>query len=197
MIDTLIFATSNVHKIAEVRDIAGSSVHILSMKDVGLEHVTLEETADTLQGNAEQKVRALHSLVGKDCFAEDTGLEVDALYGAPGVFTARYAGDDCDPKKNIAKLLHELQGCTVRSARFRTVIGLIIKDKLHFFEGTVEGYIAESPMGTAGFGYDPVFIPEGHSHTFGELSAGIKNALSHRAKAMHRMLDFLSLASGF
>jgi XTP/dITP diphosphohydrolase len=188
---SLIFATSSTHKISEVQAIAGDRLDILSLTDVGYENLILEETTDTFHGNAQQKAQTLYDLIGQDCFAEDTGLEVDALNGAPGVYTARYSGSEGDPSKNINKLLRELTGITHRTARFRTVIALIINRALYLFEGSVEGTIAESPSGSGGFGYDPVFIPAGYTQTFAELSPEVKNALSHRSQAVHKMLAFL------
>ncbi len=188
---TLIFATGNSHKVTEVQSIVGDRLQILSLKEAGYANLHLEETSETLYGNAQQKARILYDLTGLDCFAEDTGLEVDALDGAPGIYTARYAGDHGDPAKNINKLLNEMTGITVRSARFRTVIALIKQKAMYFFEGTVEGRITENPIGTGGFGYDPVFIPMGYEQTFAELPQEIKNTLSHRAQALHKMIAFL------
>lgn len=187
----LIFATGNPHKIAEVRQIAGPQFDLLSPAEAGLGSPELPETSDTLQGNAIEKAAALYQLSASDCFSEDTGLEVAALGGAPGVYTARYAGPECTPEDNIRKLLDELSGHTNRKAQFRTVIALIIGGETVTFEGIVKGEIANAASGTGGFGYDPVFIPEGHTHTFAELPATIKNTLSHRARAIRKMLSFL------
>ncbi|HLF64924.1 MAG TPA: RdgB/HAM1 family non-canonical purine NTP pyrophosphatase [Saprospiraceae bacterium] len=188
---TLIFATTNTHKVAEVKEIAEAQLRILSLKDAGYSNLILEETAGTLRGNAQQKAQTLYDLTCEDCFAEDTGLEVDALHGAPGIYTARYAGAEGDPVKNVQKLLDEMSGVTVRTARFRTVIALIVQKAMYFFEGTVEGRIAEQPRGTGGFGYDPVFIPDGYDQTFAELVPEIKNNLSHRSQAVWKMIVFL------
>lgn len=189
---TLIFATGNAHKVAEVKAIAGDTLNIISMIEAGFGNVQLEETATTLRGNALQKADILSDYTGLDCFAEDTGLEVDALAGAPGVYTARYAGQNCTPADNLRKLLSALEGLNQRTARFRTVIVLILDQERFFFEGVVEGSIALQPGGEGGFGYDPVFIPEGYTKTFAELPPEIKNTLSHRARAVMQMRDFLN-----
>lgn len=191
MTRTLIFATTNAHKVSEVQEIAGIHLQVLSLKDAGCDKIVLEETADTLQGNARQKAQTLFDMTDHDCFAEDTGLEVDALGGAPGVYTARYAGIENDAVKNINKLLHEISTASTRTARFRTVIALILQKAMYFFEGTVEGEIAENPRGQGGFGYDPVFIPTGYTQTFAELPSEVKNTLSHRSQAVRKMLIFL------
>jgi XTP/dITP diphosphohydrolase len=190
---TLIFATSNPHKVSEVRALAGDALTIRTMHESGFGHITLNETSDSLQGNAIQKAEDLYLHSRQDCFAEDAGLEVAALGGAPGVFTARYAGEHGDPAQNIQKLLHEMTGISDRRARFRTIIALILDARIHCFEGIVEGTIAGAPRGNGGFGYDPVFIPDGYDQTFAELSADVKNILSHRAIAFKKMLAFLQV----
>ena len=188
---TLVFATNNEHKLSEVRDIFGSRYRILSLSDIGC-HADIPETAETLEGNALQKVQYVHQHYGLDCFADDTGLEVDALGGRPGVHTARYAFTDRhDPEANTTKLLGELEKKTDRKARFRTVIALVYKGELQFFDGRVEGTITTSRRGTQGFGYDPVFQPDGYDETFAELGVEVKNRISHRARAVAKLVDFL------
>lgn len=188
---TLVFATNNEHKLSEVRDIFGSRYRILSLSDIGC-HADIPETAETLEGNALQKVQYVHQHYGLDCFADDTGLEVDALDGRPGVHTARYAFPDRhDPEANTTKLLGELEKKSDRKARFRTVIALVYKGELQFFDGRVEGTITTSRRGTQGFGYDPVFQPDGYEETFAELGVEVKNRISHRARAVAKLVDFL------
>lgn len=187
----LVFATNNTHKLEEIRSILGSEIEILSLADIGC-HADIPETADTLEGNALIKARYVYSHFHTDCFADDTGLEVDALGGLPGVHTARYAYPDRhDPEANMVKLLDALKEKTNRNARFRTVIALIENGKEHLFEGTVEGSIARAKQGTEGFGYDPIFIPEGESQTFAQLGEDTKNSMSHRARAAHKLAAFL------
>jgi len=191
----LIFATGNVHKLNEVRNIKGLNFEISGLKDIGFAG-EIPEDFDTLQENALQKARFIHDQYGTDCFADDTGLEIDALNGRPGVLSARYAGAECDPEKNIRKILRELEGVANRSARFRTVIALILENKIHFFEGVVEGEILKEKHGEDGFGYDPVFRPSGYSQTFAEMPLEEKNRISHRAQAMQKLIDFLKHYSG-
>lgn len=187
----LIFATNNAHKLEEMRSILGSEIEILSLADIGC-HADIPETADTLEGNALIKARYVYSHFHADCFADDTGLEVAALGGLPGVHTARYAYPDRhDPEANMLKLLDALKEKSDRHARFRTVVALIENGREHLFEGTVEGSIALAKQGTEGFGYDPVFIPEGESQTFAQLGEDAKNSMSHRARAAHRLAAFL------
>lgn len=187
----LVFATNNAHKLEEIRSILGSEIEILSLADIGC-HADIPETADTLEGNALIKARYVYSHFHTDCFADDTGLEVDALGGLPGVHTARYAYPDRhDPEANMLKLLDALKEKNNRNARFRTVIALIENGKEHLFEGTVEGSIARAKQGTEGFGYDPIFIPEGESQTFAQLGEDTKNSMSHRARAAHKLAAFL------
>jgi XTP/dITP diphosphohydrolase len=188
---TLIFATGNPHKISEVQMIAGNRVYIASPADVGFPYPDLPETASSLDGNAIQKACALYDRLQRDCFAEDTGLEVNALQGAPGINTARYAGPGYTPQQNIEKLLTEMDGAVNRSARFRTVVALIIQKALYLFEGTVEGTIVTRPAGTGGFGYDPVFVPDGYAQSFAELPPDVKNSISHRAQAIEKMVAFV------
>ncbi|MDE5839165.1 MAG: non-canonical purine NTP diphosphatase [Paramuribaculum sp.] len=186
----IVFATNNPHKLQELRRIAGDSWNILSLEDIGC-HEDIPETADTLEGNAEIKARFVKNKYGYDCFADDTGLMVDALGGAPGVYSARYAGPGHDSQANMKLLLENMRGKTDRSARFCTVIALIQGDKLHLFEGTVEGEITMEPAGCAGFGYDPVFKPAESNVTFAEMDADAKNAISHRGRATAKLIDYL------
>ncbi|MDE6459704.1 MAG: non-canonical purine NTP diphosphatase [Paramuribaculum sp.] len=186
----IVFATNNPHKLQELRRIAGDSWSILSLEDIGC-HEDIPETADTLEGNAEIKARFVKNKYGYDCFADDTGLMVDALGGAPGVYSARYAGPGHDSLANMKLLLENMRGKTDRSARFCTVIALIQGDKLHLFEGTVEGEITMEPAGCAGFGYAPVFKPAESNVTFAEMDADAKNAISHRGRATAKLIDYL------
>lgn len=192
---TLVFATNNEHKLSEVRDIFGSRYRILSLSDIGC-HADIPETAETLEGNALQKVQYVHQHYGLDCFADDTGLEVDALDGRPGVHTARYAFPDRhDPEANTTKLLGELEKKSDRKARFRTVIALLESDSngnkvAKLFEGIVEGRIAYEKSGEEGFGYDPIFMPDGYDQSFAELGADIKNTISHRARAVKKLAEY-------
>lgn len=188
----LVFATNNPHKLEEIRVILGSKLEILSLADIGC-YADIPETAETLEGNALIKAHYVYDNYKLDCFADDTGLEVDALHGLPGVHTARYAYPDRhDPEANMIKLLEALRENNDRNARFRTVIALIEKGKEHLFEGVVEGVIAREKSGTQGFGYDPVFIPEGNSKTFAELGEDIKNTISHRARAVQKLAEYLA-----
>ena len=187
---TLVFATNNLHKLEEVRDILGGSFRIASLKEIGCID-DIPETADTLEGNALQKARYVKDKFGYDCFADDTGLEVEALGGAPGVFSARYAGPGHDSEANMRKLLKELEGKTNRQAQFRTVVALLLEGQEYTFEGIVRGTILTERRGTAGFGYDPVFVPEGYAETFAEMGSEEKNRISHRARAVQKLADFL------
>jgi len=188
----LIFATNNAHKLDEIRAILGDEIEILSLSDIGC-HDDIPETADTLDGNALQKAQYIYNKYGMDCFADDTGLEVRSLGGQPGVHTARYAYPDRnDADANTAKLLRELEKKSDRNARFRTVIALIEKGEVKVFEGIVEGEIATGKRGTGGFGYDPVFIPEQMGKTFAELGIDVKNNISHRARAVRKLAEYIS-----
>lgn len=186
----IVFATNNPHKLQELRRIAGDSWNILSLEDIGC-HEDIPETADTLEGNAELKARFVKEKYGYDCFADDTGLMVDALGGAPGVYSARYAGPGHDSQANMKLLLENMSGKSDRTARFRTVIALLQGDNLHLFEGIVEGEITLEPAGCAGFGYDPVFKPAESNVTFAEMDADAKNAISHRGRATAKLIDYL------
>lgn len=188
----LVFATNNAHKLEEIRAILGEKVEILSLKDIHCD-TDIPETADTLEGNAALKAEFIYKHYGLDCFADDTGLEVEALGGAPGVYSARYAGGEGhDSEANMKKLLKVLSGETNRKAQFRTAICLIEGGEEHLFEGVVKGEIIEEKRGNSGFGYDPVFVPEGFSQTFAELGAEIKNQISHRARAVQCLCEYLS-----
>ena len=189
----IVFATNNVNKLKEVRNIASGKYNILSLSDIGC-HDDIPETADTLEGNAAIKARWIKDKYGYDCFADDTGLEVRALDGRPGVYSARYAGEPADSEKNISKLLGELDGKEDRRARFRTVVALIIGDELKEFEGKIEGKIIEERKGTGGFGYDKVFVPDGYDTTFAEMPSSEKNAISHRAIAVGLLMKYLNTA---
>ena len=188
-------ATNNAHKLQEVRQILGSSFEVKGLKDIGcLEDIP--EDADTLEGNALQKARYVHEHYGVDCFADDTGLEVEALNGAPGVYTARYGsmngyGESHSADANNACLLDKLKGQDNRRARFRTVIALIEGGEEHLFEGIVEGEILQEKCGSEGFGYDPIFSPEGRGIAFAEMSASDKNAISHRGRATEKLVNYL------
>lgn len=186
----LVFATNNRHKLEEVRAIVGDRVEVLSLNDIDC-HDDIPETADTLQGNALIKARYIYDKFGVDCFADDTGLEVDALGGEPGVYSARYAGEECCSEANMQKLLHNLTGKSDRNAQFRTVIALIINGEEKLFNGIVKGTIAEEKMGDSGFGYDPIFIPEGFSESFAQMSSEQKNSISHRYRATKQLSDYL------
>lgn len=185
-----VFATNNTHKLKEVSAILGKKIELLSMKDIDC-NVDIPETADTLEGNALIKARYIFENYHLDCFADDTGLEVEALNGAPGVYSARYAGDAHDSEANMKKLLKEMENVENRRARFRTVFALIINGKEHLFEGIVKGEIIKNRKGTSGFGYDPVFVPEGYSQTFAEMGNELKNKISHRAMATQKLCHFL------
>lgn len=188
----MVFATNNAHKLSEIRAIFGDTLHILSLADINC-HDDIPETANTLEGNALIKARWVKERYGYDCFADDTGLEVEALDGAPGVHTARYAYPDRhDPEANTQKLLASLKNATNRKAQFRTAIALILNGEEHVFEGVVRGEIATEKRGTEGFGYDPVFIPENTDRTFAELGTDVKNQISHRARAVAKLVEYLS-----
>ncbi len=188
---TLVFATNNKHKLDEVRKITQGMVNIVSLADINC-HDDIPETANTLEGNALQKARYIKDKFGFDCFADDTGLEVKALNNAPGVYSARYAGEGHDSQANMNKLLHEMEHIEAREARFRTVIALILGEKEYLFDGIINGFITKEKKGESGFGYDPIFMPNGHTQTFAELGNDIKNQISHRAIAVHKLAEFLA-----
>ncbi len=187
----LIFATNNQHKIAEVRPLLPESIQLKTLKEAGISQ-DIPEPYETLEENASEKSRVIHALTGKNCFSEDTGLEVIALKGAPGVKTARYAGPDADAMDNIRKLQEALSHETDRRARFRTVISLILNGKEYQFEGICEGQIAKEISGNQGFGYDPIFIPEGTDRCFADMSLEEKQEYSHRRKATDKLVGFLA-----
>lgn len=192
MIKKLVFATNNAHKLDEIRAILGDKIEVLSLKDINCD-ADIPETADTLEGNAALKAEYIYNNYGLDCFADDTGLEVEALGGAPGVYSARYAGGDGhDSEANMRKLLKELDGKQNRKAQFRTAICLIEQGEEHLFEGIVKGSIIEQKRGASGFGYDPVFMPEGYEETFAEMGNAEKNKISHRARAVEKLCEYLN-----
>ena len=186
----LVFATNNLNKLAEVQKMLPSSIELLSLKDINC-FDDIEETATTLEGNAIIKANYITKKFGYNCFADDTGLEIKSLNNEPGVYSARYAGSARDSKANITKVLTNLNGVSDRSARFKTVIALQLGETTHTFTGICEGSINQDPKGDQGFGYDPVFIPKGYKETFAELPASLKNKISHRAKAMQKLLTFI------
>ena len=187
----LVFATNNLHKLTEIKAILGEQIDILSLNDINC-HVDIPETANTLEGNAKMKAEYIYNHYHLDCFADDTGLEVKALNGAPGIYSARYAGEGHDSQANMKKLLENLKGITNREAQFRTAICLIEGGEEHLFEGLVKGKIIEEKRGEAGFGYDPVFVPDGYDQTFAELGEDINNQISHRARAVEKLCDYLT-----
>lgn len=191
---TLVFATNNQHKLDEVRKITSGLVCVVSLAEIDC-HEDIAETADTLEGNALLKARYVKEHYGLDCFADDTGLEVEALNNAPGVYSARYAGPGHDAEANMKKLLHEMQGKENRKACFRTVIALILDGKEYLFDGAIHGQILDEKRGDSGFGYDPVFMPDNFTETFAELGNDIKNTISHRALAVKQLAVFLSTLS--
>ena len=188
----VVFATNNKHKLDEIRKITTGRIEILSLSDINCNE-DIEETGTTLEENALIKVRYIKNKYGYDCFGDDTGLEVEALNGEPGVYSSRYAGEQCSSQDNMNKLISALQGADNRNAQFRTVIAAILNDKEHLFEGVVKGHITTEKHGSNGFGYDPVFMPSGYNQTFGELSDEIKNGISHRAVAMEKFIAFLGI----
>ncbi|MDO4758970.1 MAG: non-canonical purine NTP diphosphatase [Rikenellaceae bacterium] len=186
----IIFATNNAHKLSEVQAVLGDSFELVTPRMCGVEE-DIPETAETLEGNASQKARYLYERTGLDCFADDTGLEVEALGGAPGVHSARYATDGHDFGANNRLLLKNLEGVENRRARFRTVISLIEGGEERLFEGIVEGRIIDRESGSEGFGYDPLFVPDGFDRTFAEMSGEEKNAISHRGRAVRKLVAYL------
>ena len=186
----IVFATNNKNKLNEIRDILGSTMHILSLHDINC-HEEIPETGATIEENALIKSRYVKEKYGYDCFADDTGLEIKSLNNAPGVYSARYAGDEHNSEKNMQKVLDNLKNKTDRSAQFRTCIALIKGDKEYLFEGKIEGKIITEKRGDSGFGYDPIFMPDGYDQTFAELGNNIKNKISHRALAVKKLIAFL------
>lgn len=186
-----VFATHNTHKRDEIAHLAGSNFCILDLNDIGC-HTEIPETGQTLEENARMKAQYVFDQFGFSCFADDTGLEVEALNQAPGVYSARYAGEEKSATRNIAKLLGALDGVLHRRARFRTVIALVQDGAYHYFEGIVDGHIGFEPTGTDGFGYDPVFIPEGGNRSFAQMTLDEKSRISHRARAFRKLMDYLN-----
>jgi XTP/dITP diphosphohydrolase len=191
MLQKLVFATNNPHKLREVSFILGDKVKLLSLNDINC-HVNIPETANTIEGNALLKARYIYENYHLNCFADDTGLEVEALNNEPGVYSARYAGEGKDARANVTKILRKLECVENREARFRTAIALILDGKESLFEGIVCGEIIKERRGDSGFGYDPVFMPEGCDKTFAELGDNVKNIISHRAIAVNKLCEFLS-----
>ena len=187
----LVFATNNAHKLEEIREMAGGQYEIVSLKEIGCQEEIPEEQ-DMLEGNALQKARFVKERYGADCFADDTGLEIAALGGEPGVRSARYAGEGHDSEANMRKVLAKMEGVDDRRARFRTVIALILDGEEHLFEGEVRGEILREKHGAEGFGYDPIFRPEGFAESFAEMSLDAKNAISHRGRATRALIRFLN-----
>jgi XTP/dITP diphosphohydrolase len=186
----IIFASNNAHKIGEIRAAVGQWLEVISLREAGID-IEIPEPYDTLEANAVEKSSTIHHLTGKNCFSEDSGLEVAALHGEPGVLSARFAGAHRSDKDNVDLLLHRLRGSTDRRARFRTIISLIWNDRQHLFEGTCEGHIATTAIGESGFGYDPVFVPESETRSFAQLTMEEKNHYSHRRKAADKLVAFL------
>jgi len=190
----IVFATNNENKVKEIRTAVGEDLQIVSLREAGID-IEIPEPWDTLEANATEKSFTIHRLTGASCFSEDTGFEVAALNGEPGVHSARYASDDRSPNANIAKVLDKLGDNPNRKARFRTVISLIWQDKEHLFEGVCEGHVLREPTGNTGFGYDPIFVPTGDTRSFAQMSAEEKNQYSHRRKAADQLVAFLRKAS--
>ncbi len=187
----IVFATNNEHKLRELKEILSGKFEILGLKDIGCNE-DIPETAETIEENSMQKAEYVSRKYTIDCFADDTGLEIEALDGRPGVYSARYAGEEKNMEKNIEKILSELKDKENRKARFKTVISLILNGEKHQFEGIVNGEITKSKQGTGGFGYDPVFMPEGFKITFAEMSSEEKNLISHRGRAVQKLIEFLA-----
>lgn len=186
----IVFATNNKHKVEEIKDLLSSNFDVITLKEIGC-FEEIDETEDSLEGNAKIKSDYIKNNYGYDCFADDTGLEVEALGGAPGVYSARYAGEQASFEDNVQKLLRAMRGVVNRKARFRTVISLIMNGEQLFFEGVCEGYIEESLSGTKGFGYDPIFRPDGFDKTFAEMDLGEKGSISHRGLAVKKLVSYL------
>lgn len=188
----IVFATNNLHKLQEISSITHDKIELLTLKDIGFAG-EIPETSPTIKGNALQKAEYIHERYLMDCFADDTGLEVAALGGAPGVYSARYAGEEASYNDNVVKLLHEMKDATQREARFVTMIALILEGERYFFEGIINGHISTFAAGAGGFGYDPVFVPQGYSQSFAQLSSELKNSISHRAIATQKLIAFLNV----
>ncbi len=190
MIKEIVFATNNPHKLKELREIVGDKIRILSLSDINCQD-EIPETADSLEGNALIKARYVKDKYGYDCFADDTGLEIDALDGAPGVYSARFAGEECDSEKNIKKVLTLMGNSQERKARFVTIFVLLIKNNVKFFSGEIKGEILKEKQGNDGFGYDPIFMPENYDISFAEMLAEEKNKISHRGRATKKLIEYL------
>jgi XTP/dITP diphosphohydrolase len=188
----LIFATNNKHKLEEISHLTKGIIEIKGLSQVNINE-DIPETHETLKENAIEKAVFIYEKYGYNCFADDTGLEIEALDGRPGVYSARYAGENCSFEDNVNKVLAEMLGCENRTARFRTVIALIINGKIYTFEGKIEGSIIKERIGTQGFGYDPIFLPDGYDKTFAEMDIELKNTISHRARALQKFLGHLNL----
>lgn len=191
---TLIFATNNQHKVDEIKTVIGNRFHVVTMKEAGID-MDIPEPYDTLKANASTKSRTIHQILNQNCFSEDTGLEVEILNGEPGVKSARYAGEQKSFQANIDKLLLNLKGKENRNAQFSTVLSLIWNNEEYFFEGVCPGKIIAEQKGSEGFGYDPVFVPDGSDKTFAEMDMDEKNIYSHRRKATDKLIDFLQNVS--
>lgn len=189
--EQLLFVTHNAHKSEEVKAIVGNNFEVMNLSEINF-FDEIPETGNTFKENALQKAKFLHNRLGCNCFADDTGLEVDALNGEPGVYSARYAGEPSNTQRNIEKLLENLKGKENRKAQFTTVIAVILNNETHFFEGAISGQIIDNQRGEGGFGYDSVFIPDGYDKTFAELPAEVKNSISHRAVAMQKFKEFIN-----
>lgn len=187
---TLVFATNNENKVKEIRAVLGNSFSIITLQEAGID-IDIPEPHDTLEANATEKSMTIHNMTGKNCFSEDTGLEIPALHGAPGVLSARYAGEQKSADDNISKVLRELDGNEDRKASFRTIISLILDGKEYQFEGICQGTILPERKGGKGFGYDPIFVPDGTDKAFAEMDTTEKNQYSHRAKAFTKLVNFL------
>ena len=186
----IVFATNNPNKLKEIQSLMPAGIEIISLKEIGCTE-DIPETGETLEANAFQKARYLKKQYGYDCFADDTGLEIEVLNGAPGVYSARYAGVERSAEANMAKILTDLKGKENRKAQFRTAIALILNGKEQLFEGKVEGHISEAKQGEEGFGYDPIFLPENDLRSFAQMSMSEKGAISHRGRAVRKLVDFL------
>jgi XTP/dITP diphosphohydrolase len=189
--EQLLFVTHNAHKSEEVKAIVGNNFEVMNLSEINF-FDEIPETGNTFKENALQKAKFLHDKLGCNCFADDTGLEVDALNGEPGVYSARYAGEPSNTQRNIEKLLENLKGKKNRKAQFTTVIAVILNNEIYFFEGAISGQIIDNQRGEGGFGYDSVFIPDGYDKTFAELPAEVKNSISHRAVAMQKFKEFIN-----
>ncbi len=188
----LIFATNNKHKLEEISHLIKGIIEIKGLSQVNINE-DIPETHETLKENAIEKAVFIYEKYGYNCFADDTGLEIEALDGRPGVYSARYAGENCSFEDNVNKVLAEMVGCENRTARFRTVIALIVNGKIYTFEGKIEGSIIKEKIGSQGFGYDPIFLPDGYDKTFAEMDIELKNTISHRARALQKFLEHLNL----